>query len=358
MNSALDAIIFIDSKGAVTFWNPQAERIFGWKENEVLGKVLSGLIIPEAYRSRHDEGIENYLRTGEGPVLNVLLELSAIKRGGEEFPIELTVLPVHQEGEEFFCAFIRDITQRKNSESRLVELNDSLQKQAADLAASNGDLEQFAYIASHDLQEPLRMISSFLSQLENKYAKVIDDKGRKYIYYAKDGATRMRQIILDLLEFSRVGRMEGKKETVDLNEVMEEIRILFRKEIRDKNATILLDPLPVIQINKTPLRQVFHNLISNALKYSRKEIPVQIQITAVDKKTHWQFAVADNGIGIEKEYFDRIFIIFQRLHGKEEYSGTGMGLAVTKKIVETWGGKIYLESTVEKGSKFYFTLPV
>jgi PAS domain S-box-containing protein len=358
MNSALDAIIFIDSKGAVTFWNPQAERIFGWKENEVLGKVLSSLIIPEAYRSRHDEGMKNYLRTGEGPVLNVLLELSAIKRGGEEFPIELTVLPVHQEGEEFFCAFIRDITQRKNSESRLVELNDSLQKQAADLAASNEDLEQFAYIASHDLQEPLRMISSFLSQLENKYAKVIDDKGRKYIYYAKDGATRMRQIILDLLEFSRVGRMEGKKETVDLNEVMEEIRILFRKEIRDKNATILLDPLPVIQINKTPLRQVFHNLISNALKYSRKEIPVQIQITAVDKKTHWQFAVADNGIGIEKEYFDRIFIIFQRLHGKEEYSGTGMGLAVTKKIVETWGGKIYLESTVEKGSKFYFTLPV
>lgn len=357
MNSALDAIIFIDKNGAVTFWNPQAEQIFGWKESEVIGKLLSSLIIPETYRIRHEEGMKNYLKTGEGPVLNVLLQLSAIKRSGEEIPIELTVLPIHQDGEEFFCAFIRDITERKQSETRLVELNDSLKKQTRNLVASNEELEQFAYVASHDLQEPLRMISGFLSQIEKKYGNILDDKGKKYIHYAIDGAKRMRQIILDLLEFSRVGRMDSKYESVDLNEVMEEIKILFRKEIRDKKASVHIDPLPVIEIYKTPVRQVFQNLISNALKYSRKGIPLQLQITAIDYKTHWEFAVADNGIGIDKEYFDKIFIIFQRLHNKDAYSGNGMGLAVTKKIVDTWGGKIKVESTLEKGSIFYFTIP-
>lgn len=358
MNSALDAIIFIDKNGTVTFWNPQAEQIFGWKENEVMGKLLSSLIIPEAYRIRHEEGMKKYLKTGEGPVLNVLLQLSAIKRSGEEFPIELTILPIQQDGEEFFCAFIRDITERKHSETRLIELNDSLRMQTQDLAASNQELEQFAYVASHDLQEPLRMISSFLNQLERKYGNVIDDKGKKYIYYAIDGAKRMRQIILDLLEFSRVGRMDSKHESVDLNEVIEELKILFRKEIRDKKASVHVDPLPIVQIYKTPIRQVFQNLISNALKYSRKGIPLQIQINAFEFKTHWQFAVADNGIGIDKEYFDKIFIIFQRLHNKDEYSGTGMGLAVTKKIVETWGGKIDVESNLDKGTTFYFTIPI
>jgi light-regulated signal transduction histidine kinase (bacteriophytochrome) len=235
-------------------------------------------------------------------------------------------------------------------------LHKNLQKHAKELAISNAELEQFAYVASHDLQEPLRMVTGFLTQIEKKYGDLIDDKGKQYIAFAVDGAKRMRQIILDLLEFSRVGRMEDKLETVDLNEVVEEVQILFSKKIKEKLATILVDPLPVIHSYKSPMRQVFQNLISNALKYDREGIPSQIKIKVTELKTHWQFAVTDNGIGIDKEYFDKIFIIFQRLHNKDEYSGTGMGLAVTKKIIENLGGKIWVESEEGKGCTFYFTI--
>lgn len=251
----------------------------------------------------------------------------------------------------------QDITANKLIEIRLNELNLDLQKQAKELAISNAELEQFAYVTSHDLQEPLRMVTSFLTQLDKKYGTVIDDKGKQYIAFAVDGAKRMRQIILDLLEFSRVGKMEDKQEAVDLNEVVADILVLFRKTIKDQTAAVIIDSLPVIQSYKTPLRQVFQNLLSNALKYSKEGTPCQVTITAEKSGTHWQFAVTDNGIGIDNEYFDKIFIIFQRLHNKDEYSGTGMGLAVTKKIVESIGGKIWVQSEEGKGSTFYFTIP-
>ena len=236
------------------------------------------------------------------------------------------------------------------------ELNENLQRHAKQLAISNAELEQFAYVTSHDLQEPLRMVTSFLTLLEKKYEDIIDDKGKKYIAFAVDGAKRMRQIILDLLEFSKVGKMEDKQEAVDLNELVKEIEILFRKEIKDKNASLKIDSLSTIQTYKSPVRQIFQNLISNALKYTLPNIAPQIEIKETQSTTHWQYTVADNGIGINQEYFQKIFIIFQRLHNKDEYSGTGMGLAVTKKIIENLGGSIWLESEEGKGSTFYFTL--
>jgi len=250
----------------------------------------------------------------------------------------------------------QDITKMKENEIHLSNLNKNLQVQSEKLAESNTELEQFAYVASHDLQEPLRMVTSFLKLLEKKYGETLDASGKKYIYFAVDGANRMRQIILDLLEYSRVGRINGKKEMLNLNSLVHEINILFRKQIEEKKAHILIDELPRIHGYEAPVRQVFQNLISNALKYSRKNIPVRIEIRAVDLQEHWQFSVADNGIGIRDEYFDKIFIIFQRLHSKEEFSGTGIGLAVTKKIIENMGGKIWISSEEEKGSTFHFTI--
>jgi PAS domain S-box-containing protein len=250
-----------------------------------------------------------------------------------------------------------EITDRKLNEIRLKELNENLMRNTKYLATSNAELEQFAYVASHDLQEPLRMITSFLAQLEKKYGDVIDDKGKKYISFAVDGARRMRQIILDLLEFSLVGSAEDEMEELDLNELLDEIKILLRIKIEDKKAVIIIDTLPQIHAHRSPLRQVFQNLIGNALKYSKKDIPAQIHIKVADLTDHWQFSVSDNGIGIEKEYFDKIFVIFQRLHSKDDFSGTGMGLAITKKIIETWDGKIWLESEQGKGTTFYFILP-
>ncbi len=251
---------------------------------------------------------------------------------------------------------MQDVSQLKENEISLNELNNNLQKQAKELSISNEELEQFAYMVSHDLQEPLRMVTSFLTQLNRKYGDVIDDKGKKYIFFAVDGAKRMRKIILDLLEFSRVGRTEDIQKKLDLNEIIDEIKILFRKKIEEKSAIIQVGQLPVINAHKAPILQVFQNLISNAFKYSREDIPAQIHITAKELKNHWQFGVADNGIGISEEYFDKIFVIFQRLHNKDEYSGTGIGLAVTKKIIESQNGKIWVESEEGKGSIFYFTI--
>ena len=254
------------------------------------------------------------------------------------------------------ACFAKDITELKQSASRLEKLNTELENKAKELSISNTELEQFAYVASHDLQEPLRMVTSFLTQLEKKYSDIIDEKGKKYIYFAVDGAKRMRQIILDLLEFSRVGRTEDRKEEIDINELIEDIKALFRKQIEERNALIEYSTLPRLHSFKTPLRQVFQNLVGNALKYSRKDIPAHISIGATELTEYWQFVVTDNGIGIDEQYFDKIFIIFQRLHNKDEYSGTGMGLAVTKKIIENLGGTIWVKSAEGRGSSFYFTI--
>lgn len=251
---------------------------------------------------------------------------------------------------------LRNITERKRSEERLKELHEELQDSLKILAASNADLEQFAYVASHDLQEPLRMVTGFLTQLERKYADLLDEKAKRYIFFAVDGARRMRQIILDLLDYSRVGRTEKIKEQVNLNELLSEILVLFRKQIEEKGAEIVFPLLPTIRIFRSPLRQVFQNLLDNALKYQREEGAPRIEIAFHERLYHWEFSVRDNGIGIDAEYFDKIFVIFQRLHSREQYSGTGLGLAITKKIVESLGGDIRVESEEGRGSLFVFTI--
>ena len=243
-----------------------------------------------------------------------------------------------------------DITERKQIEIKLSEALENIQK-------SNSELEQFAYVASHDLQEPLRMVTSFLSQLEKKYGQSLDDKAKEYIFFAVDGAKRMRQIILDLLEFSRVGRTNESIKDIDLNEIVDEVKVLHSKQVEELHAKIISENLPSIKYYKTPMRQLFQNLIGNSLKYHRKDVPPVINISATDKIEEWEFCIKDNGIGIDNQFFDKIFTIFQRLHNKDEYSGTGIGLAITKKIIDNMGGKIWVESELNNGSSFYFTLP-
>lgn len=247
--------------------------------------------------------------------------------------------------------------ERQNYVESLKNLNTQLNESNHRLEISNKELEQFAYVASHDLQEPLRMITSFLTQIEKKYGDQLDERGRKYIFYAVDGAKRMRTIILDLLEYSRAGRDNGKFEAVDLNESVKEVCSLLDNIIHENNAEVYYSNLPTIYAPKSQLRQIFQNIISNALKYHRREIPPIVNVSVVDQDGFWKIAIQDNGIGLEAQYAEKIFIIFQRLHGKEEYSGTGIGLAICKKIVDNWGGEIWVESNKEAGSTFYFTLP-
>jgi PAS domain S-box-containing protein len=344
LESIDDAFFAVDKNWMVTYWNNTAEKVLMTPTDKILNhnlwEVFSESIDSKSYRKYHEAVETNQAAHFDDyfEPLNKWYEISA-------YPSE-TGLSV----------YFKDITDRRLSETLLRELNANLQKQTKELATSNAELEQFAYVASHDLQEPLRMVTSFLTQLEKKYGAVIDDKGKQYINFAVDGAKRMRQIILDLLDFSRIGRTEDDLEDVNFIRLVAEILALYRRQIEEENANITVESMPVIKTYKTPIRQVFQNLISNSLKYHRLGIAPEIHISCNETAKYFQFLVKDNGIGIASEYFDKIFIIFQRLHNKEEYSGTGMGLAIAKKIVESLGGKIWVESEEGKGSTFYFTL--
>ncbi len=251
---------------------------------------------------------------------------------------------------------MQDLTERKTHENLLQNLNSSLEKRAAELAESNAELERFAYVTSHDLQEPLRMVTSFLQLLEKRYKEKLDQKAHEYIHYAVDGAERMKRLILDLLEYSRVNSSKIIIEDVDVNEVVEDIKFTYKNMLQEMNGTIHSQKLPVIKGNKTQILQLFQNLISNALKYKSDSPPV-IDISLEDEKQFCKFKITDNGIGIDRKFFDKIFIIFQRLHNRDQYSGTGIGLAICKKIIDKHGGKIWVSSVKGEGSTFYFTLP-
>ena len=248
------------------------------------------------------------------------------------------------------------ITKELNLQNELMFEKSALTSALKQLSQKNDELEQFSYIASHDLQEPLRMISGFLKQIENKYNDKLDEKGKQYIHFAVDGAQRMHRIILDLLEYSRAGKIEAAKEKVDVNNFFVEINTLFQRQIKETGATISCTNLPVLFTHRTLLEQVFQNLISNSLKYSGTVNKLKISISSKDIGSHWLFAVEDNGIGIDPEYFKKIFVIFQRLHNKNEYTGTGLGLAICQKVIEYLGGEIWVESNLGKGSIFYFTV--
>ncbi|MDO3625788.1 ATP-binding protein [Mucilaginibacter sp. BT774] len=237
------------------------------------------------------------------------------------------------------------------------QVHQELAQHAKELARSNAELEQFAYVASHDLQEPLRMVTGFLTQFKRKYYNVVDDNGKNYLRFALEGSQQMKQIIHDLLDYSRVGRIEDKRGQVALNEVVNDIGKLYRKEIHEQKVIIHSEDLPVIHAPKGAVRQIFQNLISNGIKYQKSGNIAKIDINIQETGSHYQFSIQDNGIGISPEYFEQIFIVFKRLNKKTEYPGTGMGLAITKKIVENLGGTIHVESEQGKGSVFYFTIP-
>jgi light-regulated signal transduction histidine kinase (bacteriophytochrome) len=236
------------------------------------------------------------------------------------------------------------------SQAQLREMN-------ADLARSNTELEQFAYIASHDLQEPLRMVTSYVQLLGKRYRGKLDPSADEYIAFAVDGTARMKQLINDLLAYSRVGRQEFHAQPVNANEVLDRVRLNLEPLIKERGATVTNDPLPTVLAEDIQLSQVLQNLIGNAIKFQGENLP-RVHLSARREGESWVFSVADNGIGFDGSFSERIFQIFQRLHRGGEYPGTGIGLAICKKIVERFGGRIWVHSEVGKGSTFYFTIPI
>jgi PAS domain S-box-containing protein len=288
------------------------------------------------------------LETGE-PLINK--EENPINRHGEERWVLVTKMPLRDETGEITGTFgiARDITTRKKNE-------DAIRRANADLARSNADLEQFAYVASHDLQEPLRAVAGYCQLLERRYVGALDEQGDTYLQHVVEGAQRMQQLIDDLLQYSRVSRKRDEFEPTDLRDAVEQAKLMMKTPIEQSGATIHCESLPVVMADRAQQVQLFQNLISNAIKY-RGDEPPAVVISAEDRDGEVVISVCDNGIGIEPEFFDRIFVIFKRLHTRDEYAGTGIGLAVCKRIVDRHRGRIWVESEPGQGCDFRFTIP-
>ena len=348
LEAAPDAMAVVDQAGEIVFLNVQAEKQFGYRRDELLGQKVKN-IIPEGFAERL---IAEALRSTEDALAQQIdtgIELSGRHKNGSEFPIEIMLSPLESSTGILLTAAIRDITTRKTAEANLLQ-------KVAELNRSNEELGQFAYIASHDLQEPLRMVASYTQLLSRRYKGRLDSDADEFIAFAVDGAARMQRLIQDLLTFSRVGTKGRDLLVTSSEEAFQQALINLREAIEQSGAQVTHDPLPAVLADETQLIQLFQNLIGNGIKYQRNGVP-RVHVSAVtDGGEVYTFSVQDNGLGIDSQYFEKIFGMFQRLHKREEFAGTGIGLAICKKIVERHGGKISVESQVGHGSTFRFAL--
>jgi PAS domain S-box-containing protein len=474
LQSTPDAMLFVGRNARIVLANQQVEKLFGYSNEELVGKDLH-VLIPERFRVRHRNNVASYFSDPRTRPMGTRLQIYGLRKDGAEFPADISLSPLEAERGLLVIAAIRDITDRKQAEReaaegqklrlaqevarigtyewdiqtdvmrwtpemealyglqpggfgktyaewvRLIHPDDRPQTEEAvrkalqqgtletefravwpdgtvrwlaargvvfkngdgkprrlvgvniditerrkteedmarllsELQRSNKELEQFAYIASHDLQEPLRMIASYVQLLEQKYKGRLDEKADKYIYFAVDGALRMQNLIEALLAYSRVTTRGAPFDPVDTNLVFTHVVVNLSAVIKENHATVTKDPLPTVRGDEAQLAQLFQNLIGNAIKFRKPDTPPLVHVSAKKARKQWLFSVRDNGIGMEAKYFDRIFQIFQRLHTHAEYPGTGIGLAICKRIVERHGGRIWLESAPGEGTTFFFTL--
>ncbi len=341
VESAPNGVVMVDRKGIIVLVNRETERLFGYSRSELLGRSIDALV-PDRLRKQHPKERNDFFGNPHTRAMGAGRDLYGVRKDGVEIPVEIGLNPIATADGMFVLASVVDISPRKQAES--------------DLRRSNEELERFAYVASHDLQEPLRTVASYLQLLERRYRDALDDDARDFIDFAVSGARRMEQLILDLLAFSRVGTQGGEIVAVDVAGVLEESLHSLRAAVDASGATVTHDTLPTVLADRSQVQQLLTNLIGNALKF-QGDAPPRVHVGARREGRFWRLSVTDNGIGIAPEYFERIFVIFQRLHGREAYPGTGVGLAICRKIVDRHGGRIWLESTPGEGAAFHFTLP-
>ncbi len=349
LDMPVGVLLLLDDRGRVLYTNSAIERFLGYAPRETVGRPLADLFEPASQASL---GRLLAAQFPGDPVASG--EFRGRRKDGSLTPLQVVVQSAVVEsmtGEKVMGVYLRDFSER----GRLV---DELASRGAALARSNRELEQFAYIASHDLQEPLRMVGSYTQLLEQRYGPQLDDDAREFLRYAREGATRMRELIDALLSYSRIDTRAQPFRPVALDHVLDLALQNLRESIAQAHATVHRTPLPELDGDALQLGQVLQNLVGNALKF-RRGAPVEVWISAQRDGPDWRISVRDNGIGIPPEYQQRIFILFQRLHTREEYPGTGIGLSVCKKVVERHGGRIWVESTGRpgEGTTFAFTLP-
>ncbi len=364
LESALDPIITVDHRGVITEFNRAAEQIFGHRRGDVLGTKPSEVLFPASKSAGHQNRIERYLDAGEGSLLGRRIEVTAVRAGGETFPAEMAMTISQEQGAPVLTFFVRDISQQKRAEKEQV-------RYAADLERSNRELEQFAYVTSHDLQEPLRKIRTFGDRLEMKCSEQLDETGRECVLRMQSAAARMQTLIEGLLILSQVTTRGKEFEPVDLTEVVREVVSDLEVQIEQAGGRVEVGKLPAIQGDAVQIRQLMQNLIGNALKFRRVDEPPVVKVhgrfvegreqrrpggSAADESC--RILVEDNGIGFDEKYMERVFGIFQRLHPRDVYEGTGIGLAICRKIVERHRGSITARSELGKGTTFEVVLPV
>jgi PAS domain S-box-containing protein len=348
LEAAPDAMVVVNQDGEIVLLNVQAEKQFGYSRDELLGKKVKALI-PEGFAERL---VADGLRSAEEALAQQIgtgIELTGRRKDESEFPIELMLSPLESAEGVLVTAAIRDITTRREAEANLLKKMDELNR-------SNEELAQFAYVASHDLQEPLRMVASYTQLLARRYKGKLGTDADEFIGFAVDGASRMQVLIKDLLTYSRVGTKGKELLDTSSEEALEQTLHNLRGAIEDSGALVTHDPLPDVLADEGQLVQLLQNLVGNAIKYQGPGVPLVHVSAAKDGDRKWLFSVKDNGLGIEPQYFEKIFGMFQRLHGREEFAGTGIGLAICKKIVERHGGNISVESQPGRGSTFSFAL--
>lgn len=339
-NAGVGMALLISLTGEFVKVNRKYSEFVGYTIEELENISFQKITYPEDIQLNKD--FIDSLITGKGH--EHTMEKRYIHKNGSVIWGRLTVSPLWKTGEtpKYHIAIVEDITERKKAED--------------ELKRSNEELEQFAYIASHDLQEPLRMVSSYTQLLGKRYESQLDDEAREFIKYAIDGALRMQRLIHDLLKYSRINTQGMPKELTDSHSALGKALQNIFASIEENRALITNDELPTVYADSTQLMQLFQNLIANAIKFKGAETP-HVHISAKDLGHEWLFSVKDNGIGIDKKYEEKVFVIFKRLHTRKEYPGTGIGLAVCKRIVNRHGGRIWFESELNKGTTFYFTIP-
>ncbi len=347
MQSSLEGIVIIDADCTISFWNTKAEEIFGWNSKQIIGKNLPELIFPKDNKCFK---IEDYFKKMEDSVSpNKSLEMLAITKNKINVPIEMRLITVDDKDyQSKYFVFIRDISSQKEREEKIQLQNEMLKRQ-------NTELEQFNYIASHDLQEPLLTITGYSNLLKEEFSPQLNEEGKLFLNFINNSANRMRFLISGLLEYNRINK-NSELQTLDLSKTITDVTEDLSAIIKENKAVIITETLPTIQCYPIFIRLLFQNLISNALKFRKDTVNPIININAHETEEYWQFEVKDNGIGIEEKYFEQIFQIFRRLHTAEEYSGYGIGLAHCKKIVDIHNGSIWINSTVNHGASFFFTI--
>jgi PAS domain S-box-containing protein len=341
VESAPNGMLMVDTAGVIVLVNGEIERLFGYPRHELLGQSVD-LLVPGQFRRGHPASRHAFFANPQPRAMGGGRDLFGLHSDGHEVPVEIGLNPIETGEGLFVLASVVDISRRKRAE--------------AELRRSNEELEQFAYVASHDLQEPLRMVSSYVQLLSKRYRGKLDADADDFIGFAVDGSVRMQRLIEDLLAYSRVGTRGAELVPTEAGASLQQALTTLTLARTEGRVRITFDPLPVVRADAGQLEQLFQNLVGNAIKFRRAENP-EVHISAVRQDRYWRFSVRDNGIGIEPQYLERIFVIFQRLHGRETYPGTGIGLAIAKRIVERHGGRIEVQSETGVGSTFSFTIP-